>query len=108
MLCDGHIKMEILSSRINLNELTYLSAGLETRNVAPAADNTYYAGRSDVRYSDIHCVTLHQGDLCMTDLTCYKCGEVFQEGDDLIYTVIEADDKEIRCVPVCLNCKKGK
>ncbi len=76
----------------------------EFQAVGAGGGSTTSCGTSTYKWDDIYCVTLHEGDHCMSDLTCYKCGRIFQEGDSLIYTVIKADEEEIRCVPVCLKC----
>ena len=66
-------------------------------------DNTYEWGDSAVRWSDIYCVTLHQGDTAFAEKTCAKCGKAFEVGDNIILKVTKIDDDTVT-IPIHLGC----
>lgn len=100
-----------LSSTGGIGMLSYSTSSVTLGNssvvffkdVEPYSDNSKNCGKSGIRWANVYCTTLHQGDCAYAEKSCSKCGIDFVVGDNIIHRVISIDDDTVT-IPIHLEC----
>ncbi|RLE67006.1 MAG: hypothetical protein DRJ38_00100 [Thermoprotei archaeon] len=94
---------EVVSSSRVLRNISYVD-----QTLLPLTGGYYNLGSSDLKWNKVYANhfygTAHYADICFQDLECPICHRKFEVGDQLVLTVLEVTDKEIRCQPAHLEC----
>ncbi len=85
-------------SSVNLGETSF--AG----DIYPTTSGARLCGGSGAKWSDVYCVTLHEGDHVFEEKACAICTKSFRKGQNLVYHVISVGEEGTRAIPAHINC----